>query len=386
MNRHILLVSFLPPNQGIGSPIVLGRHLNNLELEGWNISIASPEHTLRNKDQFPSSWRIIPLSGRRWWWPPLRPQVSGLLNLRLPFWRWECEQYLGIERPCVILVVLWGIYPRLASYLAKSWDVPLAVIIHDQNELWAKSSEEYFRIWKRSMSVLSSASRIWPVSQELAEAYKIDRCKKTSVLYPIPARLSCDFVEWKSDFYYHPVFAYAGSLHPFQFPNLSILAKCLQRVNGKLLIIAPADNPTLSKLLSVCPNIEYYESFDKNGDVIKFLHEKASCILVSYSFSFIEQPWAKTSFPSKLIEFSKIGLPILIMSPRETAISNWAEKNKWLSYISSLDEKEMMDMILKIIDSNTWMLFSEQVKKFSLKDFNSDIIHSQFISELPIKY
>ncbi|MCF4967956.1 hypothetical protein [Nostoc sp. CMAA1605] len=385
MKKHILLVSFLPPMEGTGSPIILKRHLSQLELQGWKISIVVPESSLKSANKFSNSWQIIPLTGRKWWWPPVKRAIPGLVKMRLPLWRWECEQYLGKERPSVILAFLCDIYPLLALHLSQSWNVPLSVIIHDQEELWAKSEKEAYLIRQRSIAVLRKAARIWPVSPELAQVYNLDCTKKISALYPIPEKNSCNFVEWKINFQSHPVVAHAGRLHPFQFPNFLILAQSLQKINGTLLIIAPSNNPTLAKLLDICPNVKYHEPFEQNKDVINFLSGKASCILVSYSFSLIEQPWAATSFPSKLIEFSKLGLPILIMSPCSTAISNWAKKNQWLAHITRLDEADIFNTIIKLTKRETWMKMSEQTQKFALHEFCPERIHSQFVSELPGK-
>ncbi|QKQ75871.1 hypothetical protein [Nostoc sp. TCL240-02] len=385
MQKHILLVSFLPPMPGTGSPIILKRHLSQLELQGWKISIVVPESSLRNTNKFSSSWQIIPLTGRKWWWPPVRREISGLLKMRLPLWRWECEQYLVKERPSVILTCLWDIYPLLALHLSQSWNVPLSVIIHDQEEVWAKSEDERCRIRQRSLTILNKAARIWPVSSELAKVYNLNNTEKSSVLYPIPEKIDCSFVEWKSNFQSHPVVAHAGSLHPFQFTNFLILAQSLQKINGILLIIASGDNPTLTKLLDICPNVKYHEPFEQNKDVISFLSDNASCILVSYSFSLVEQPWAATSFPSKLVEFSKLGLPILILSPRSTAISKWAERTQWLAHITQLDNAEILNTIVKLTNQESWMQISEQTQKFALDEFNPERIHSQFVSELPDK-
>lgn len=385
MNKHILLVNFLPPMSGAGSPIILKRHLQRLEQKGWKVSIAVPEQCLRIADILPDSWQIIPLAARRWWWTPLRPQIPGLLELRLPLWRIECEQFLGKERPSAILTSIYNnIYPTLALNLSKSWNVPLSVIIHDQEELWAKSEAECRLVRRRVMTVLNQAARIWTVSRELREVYKLKETQKNTVLYPIPEKINYSFVDWRSHFQTHPVVAHAGSLHPFQFPNFKSLAQALQQVNGTLLLIAPSDNPTLSKLLKSCPNVRYHEPFKQNEDVIKFLSDNASCILVSYSFSLAEQPWAATSFPSKLVEFSHLGLPVLLLAPHSTAASNWAKEHQWLSYVSQLDEATLLSVITKLTNKEIWLKMAEQTRNVALNEFNPDRIQSQFEFELAI--
>jgi len=384
VQKHLLLVSFLPPMQGTGTSIILERHLLQLDRKGWKVSVVVPEHRVQSANKLSNSWQVIPLLARRWWWPPFRPQIPGSLEMRLHLWQLECERVLGREKPSAILTVLWDIYPLLAMRLSKSWKVPLSVIIHDQPELWTKSEAEHRLIRQRSATILNQAARVWPVSRELGDVYKLKETQKISVLSPIPEENSWSFSEWKSYFKSHPVVAHAGSLHQFQLPNLQSLASALQKVNGTLLLITPGNNPVLSKLLEVYPNVKYHEPFAHNRDVIKFLSDNASCILVSYSFGVSEQPWAATSFPSKLVEFSHLGLPVLILAPSSTAISNWAKEHQWLSYISQLNEAEFLKVLNKLTVKETWLEMAQQTQKVALNEFNPNLIQSQFESELAL--
>jgi hypothetical protein len=382
MEQHILLVSFTPPMPGTGTPIILQRHLLQLGRKGWRVSIVVPEQCLAADNKFPESWQIIPLAARRWWWPPLRPNIPGSLGMRLHLWTLACEQVLGADRPSAILTVLWGIYPLLAMRLSKRWNVPLSVLIHDQQEAWSRSKAERLCVNEHSLTVLDQSERIWPVSPELGGTYNIGNRHKIKVLLPIPERPHRDFVEWKPHFKINPIVAHAGSLHPFQLPNLRSLASALQQINGTLLLITPADNFVLATLQNCHLNVRHQEPFPHNKDVLRFLSENASCLLVSYSFEIAEQPWAATSFPSKLVEFSHLGLPILILAPPTAAISNWAKCRQWLSYISQLDESELSNVLRQLTVSETWLEMANQTRQAALGEFNPDRIQAQFEYEL----
>ena len=378
MQRHILLVSFTPPMQGTGTSIILERHLIQLERKGWKVSVIVPEQRL------PMGNKFFRLPARRWWWPPFRPQIPGSLEIRLRLWQLECERVLGRERPSAILTVLWDIYPLLAVRLSKRWNVPLSVIIHDQQELWAESEAEHHLLKQRSTSILNKSERIWIASAELGNNYNLREKQKIKVLFPIPEKTCQSFVEWKNHFTTHPVVAHAGSLHPFQIPNLQILASALTKVNGTLLLITPADNPVLAKLRESYPNVKHQEPFAQNRDAIKFLSNNAACILVSFSFRISEQRWAATSFPSKLVEFSHLGLPILILAPTSTAISNWAKRHQWLCHVSQLNEAELLNVLSKLTIQATWLEMAKQTREVALSEFHPDHIQAQFESELAI--
>lgn len=377
---HLLFVFSGPPKQGTGSQVIVDRHLRRLTSKDWKISILVPEHTLIGEN-FPDSWQIIPLPMRRWWWPPFRPEIPGVLELRLRCWQLECEQVLQGERPSAILTILWSVYSLLAAHLSKAWKTPLSVMIHDRQEFWAKTETENRLLKQCSIATLNQAARVWSVSQELGDAYKV-KTKNISILLPIPEDNCRDFVEWKDHFKAHPVVAHAGSLHPFQLYNFQSLASALKKINGTLLIVAPASNPVLLKLLETCSNVKCREPFTQNTDVMNFLAANASCIVVSYSFDLTQQPWAVTSFPSKLVEFAHLGLPILILAPPNTASSNWAESHRWRGYVSKIDEEELFKNLNQLLQKETWIKMAEQSRNVALNEFNPNYIHTQFESEL----
>ena len=381
VNPHILFISRQPPKQGTGSHIIFKRHLKRLEDSNWEISIVAPEHSLTNQE-ITDTWNVISLPKRRWWWLPSRKNVPFSFLIRMWYWEWECKHNLKGKKISAILADYWDEYSLFAAFLAKKWKVPFSLIIHDQPELWAKSNKERQKIAKRTRFVINCAERIWAVSPELADAYGLKLSSKTSVLLPIPngefSNLSLKEKSGDREF----TVAHAGSLHSFQFNNLKILADCLKKVNGVLLLIASEDNSTLIKLKKECSNIKCQKPFETNIEAIQFLSRTANCLLVSYSFNLSQQLWAKTSFPSKLVEFSHLGIPILILAPSETAVSNWALNNNWLAYVSSLEEEKINNVINMLTDRQNWSIMSEQSKEIAIKIFNPEHIHNQFKSEI----
>lgn len=382
--QHILFALSNAPKQGSGSPIIIDRHLRRLSSKNWKVSIVATEQSIFS-ETFPHSWQTIAIPMRRWWWPPYRPQVPGLLELRLRCWQLECERVLMKERPSAILTVLRDSYSLFAAHLSKSWQIPLSVIVHDQEELWANSDAEYRWIRQHWITVLNQAARIWPVSQELGDAYQVKETSKISVFPPIPDGNSQGFVEWKDSFKNHPIIAYAGSLYPGQEFCFYSIASALQKINGTLLLLIPNDKLYSLNLLKNFSNIKYQKPFSKNTDVITFLAENASCILVPYPLDLTKNPWVATCFPSKLIEFSHLGLPLITLAPPNTALSNWAKTHNWLSHLSQMNEEEILKVLNQITEKEIWMQMAQQSQNVALNEFNPNVIQSQFESELAIK-
>jgi hypothetical protein len=382
-NKHILLSSSILPGWGTGTRIILKRHLEMLERKGWHISVIVPESYLKLTKDFPKTWNVVFLPFRRWWWLPYRQEVRALRNFRLSVFQYECEKTLKGNLPTAILTHLSGsIYVELASYLSKEWGVPLSVLCHDREEFFANSDLEFSSVKQKCESILMQAQQSWFVSPELEQSYNLKSKKKTSVLLPIPEFHNRKFIEWQSKFSLNPVVAHAGWLYPSQFSNFYSLAMALQEINGSVLIVCPKDNPTLIKLLETCSNILHHDTFQTNSDVLNFLEDNATCILVSYSFIESEQPWASTSFPSKLVEFSHLGLPVIIMAPRNIAISNWAESHSWIGYIDYLGDQIIRETISNITKREKWLLMAKQTREVALNEFHPERIQRQFESEL----
>lgn len=382
-HQHILFASNSPPKQGAGSLIIVDRHLRRLSSKNYKISIVAPEQSIVN-EKFPDSWQTIAMPMRRRWWPPYRPEIPGLLELRFRCWQLECERVLMKERPSAILTVLKGVYSLFAAHLSKTWQIPLSVIVHDQEELWASSDAEYRWIKQHSITILNQAARVWPVSPEIGDAYQVKEPSKLSVLFPIPeGNYQC--VEWKDSFKSSPVIAYAGSFYPGQTSFFSSIASALKKINGTLLLIIPNDKFDLLNLPDTCSNVKYQEPFPQNIDVINFLAENASCILVPYPLDLTKHPWAATCFPSKLVEFSHLGLPLLTVAPPNTAFSNWAKRHNWLSHLSDMNEEELLKLLNQLTEKETWMKMAQQSRYVAAGEFNHNVIQSQFESELAIK-
>ncbi|MEG4484122.1 hypothetical protein [Microcoleus sp. D2_18a_B4] len=378
--QHILFSYGCPPKQGFGSPIIVNRHLRRLS-SNWEISIVAPQQSFTGIN-FPDFWQPIPLPMRRWWWLPYCPQISKLLEIRFWYWQLECERVLLQKRPTAIVTVLYDIYSIFAAYLAKTWQVPLSVIIHDQEEVRAKSEVEHHLIRKNWKSVLNQATKIWSVSQELGDLYKVNNPDKISTLIPIPEGSNQSFATWKDKFTASPVVAYAGNIYPSQISYIYSIASTLQKINGTFLLVTPKNRPGVVELLNAFPNIEYQEPFPRNADVISFLKNQASCILVLYPFNLSEFPWGATSFPSKLVEFSHLGLPVLILAPPDTALGSWATKHNWYSYLSRMDEEKLFQIINQLIEKEKWIQMAHQSQIVAKSEFNPNLIQAQFESEI----
>lgn len=378
---HLLYISGTVPCQGYGGFIVFYRHLQRLEQSNWKVSVATAEQFLA-ANEFPISWQILPIPTRRWWWPPYRKQQRGALALRMRLWRREIEHLVKGERPTAILTNLFDIYAVLAAFIAKAWNVPLVVVVHDDWELFSGSEDERRLIKQYKKIVLDQASMVLPVSRRLGDTLGLNGSRKLQVMLPIPAGNTAKFIEWNDRFQKRPVVAYAGKIYPGLEKTLQIVADCLKSVDGALLLVADSSDGTRERLTTVCSNIIYQARFNENSKAINFLAENSSCILVTYPFdvSREDSKWKmlSSSFPSKFIEFSHLGMPVLLLAPPNTALADWAEDHRWLAWSDSTDQERLIQLLQGIADSSSWIKMAEQSRRVARNEFNPDVIQQQF--------
>lgn len=373
MKKHILYISTTLPTLGFGSSVIIYRHLKRLK--DWKVSLISFPQELKEVHGIPKEWQIINIKEKKRWWPPLRYGVPALTHIRVTLLFKECESHFKKNRPNVVLNH-FGKNSLLAYALSKKWNVPLCLILHDRYEAWAKKEIDKHMTKDMAMKILNHASRIWSVSRELAEFYKIRDSEKINILPPIPQGNSKGFPIWRDDFLKSPVVGFAGSFHSHQLIHFRNIANIFESWGGKIIIVSKKNNEIKESLKDIT-NIEYFEPFEKNEEVINFLLRNASCILIPDSID-PRAAGSSLSFPSRLVEFSQLGLPMIIISQEGTALSNWAKSHKWIGYLECPDMHSLEDKLRMVASKEGWKNMAAQSRNIALTEFNPDSIQEKF--------
>jgi hypothetical protein len=253
---------------------------------------------------------------------------------------------------------------------------PLFTIIHDQQEMWAASPKVRSHYLRRNKYVVSKSYRAFGVSKEILNAYGAS-CGKGMVLYPIPGdeRYFCPGrFEQPSRL---KVF-FAGSLHPWQSTNFIALASRLSMRGGHLVLVTDASNEVYRRLSDQFPETERIDPPKENEEVVRALSRHASACLVSYSLSGREQQWSASSFPSKLVDFSRAGIPILILGPEESAVGTWCRRSGFEFFASDISPGCMDSLIDKLQDRDEWRAAAYRVRMLATYEFSARVIHRNF--------
>ncbi len=367
--RHLLYVGDLPPGPGQGGRIVLDRHLRRLASEGWIITVATTA-----TDSATGPWHTVVIPPRRPWWPPFRPSIPWLAELRSRAWHLDLR---GVPDPDVILTVCWGPLSWLAAHIAEVTHRPLIAILHDH---WAEGGSTNDALV--GARACRAARVVLVVSEEMRVCVDAEFGPgKALVMHPLPAAQHLPFATWRPSHTAASV-AHVGALHLHHEEFLVSVANRLAVQGGRLLVLCPRENPVAAALARRCPNLVRQDFFHENADALRWVAEHASALVVMYPHGFDTGGRPPTGFPSRLVEFTQLGLPILLAAPAGNPIRSWASRQKWTSHCDPADETKIDCWIRSLADENTWNRFALESRVASQGDFNAERIHGQFVAEI----
>ena len=95
-----------------------------------------------------------------------------------------------------------------------------------------------------------------------------------------------------------------------------------------------------------------------------------------------EQPWAATSFPSKMVEFAHLGLPVLLLAPPHAAASAWARGAGWTSHVETLEAGALEAEIAALATPDGWERRAVDARQAAAGPFDPDRIHAGLEDDL----
>ena len=364
------------PSQGTGSPITILRHLQRFAAEGHRISVIGEWGAPST-----SAWPVLRLPHRRFWWPPFGANADWLRAWRMRLWAGESARVLG-ERPTAVLTYLGyhsGLLSEVAAHYARRFRLPLSTIVHDDvaafpsaDPVAVKATQQRYR-W-----ILEQAHRNWFVSEELAAAYG-QSGGEDAVLLPIPEGTNRQ-TQWRTSFADRPVIVSAGFLYDEQIPLLTRLARIIDRAGGHLLLLT-RETPALRDLCTREP-ITLKALLPSNSDALDFVATEAAGFLTAYCDRVEEMPWIRSSYPSKVVEFSHAGLPMLFVSPAASAIHRWNVTHAVPYNFTPDQEAGISDFVGALQDPAGWEKAARSTRDLAEADFDPVRIHARLAGTL----
>jgi hypothetical protein len=276
--------------------------------------------------------------------------------------KWRSHQLTNLVKtfqPEAILTVAHGLSWITAAELAKKHNLSLHLIVHDEWTSYAAVVPKLKNTIKKVFGdIYNQANSRLCVSPYMQEFYEKQYDVKGCVLYPSRAKDVLVFEQppdrlLKSSTSLN--FAYAGSISSTAYANSLIsLAKVLEKTGNRLVIYSPLSQESINQIGLNQPNITTH-SLIPSQQLIHTLREKADVLFEPMSFEEEDRPNMEMSFPSKLTDYTAIGLPLLVWGPAYCSAVRWAKENPGVAEL--VENQEMTDLahsIKKLAESSEY--------------------------------
>lgn len=368
------------PQQGISGMIVFLRHFTLLK--NWEIHILIPENAYREEivKNYPPNFYVHTFPLRLFWWPTFREDIPIMVKIRVWVLSRLFQKYIDQIKPDQLISVQYHYYSVAIAQNAKKTKIPLICFLHDRWDL--TSNNPYIQGVRMSYAqqTLKNSSVILSVTQELIQHYLGKSPNKGQVFYPIPE----GYISKKTLTLSLKNLIYAGTVEEHHIVFFEKIMPHLKAINWKLTVIC--NDPEKLKILALNnPHLETLHSFETNKEALRYLDDNASALLVNYGLTNSANPFAFHSFPSKFVEYSHLGKPIITVAPKGSPFERFLTKNNWDLLISD-DQKLILTLLNNLNQPTEWSKYAQQTEKIKNQYFNPEIIQDEFHSILTRLY
>jgi hypothetical protein len=265
--------------------------------------------------------------------------ISPLTNLCAPLQHTYLTKLLGSFRPEAVITVVWGYTWATAAAYAERAGLPLHLIVHDDSpnaEGWTTIEQRVIharlRYWYPK-----AASRLC-VSPYTAVEYQRRYNAIGDVLYPLRAidsPISTEPPESLGQRCQPFTVAFAGTIYALYADALRRIAAALRTTcGGRLLIYGPMPSESVRSLLQE-PNIELRGRIDGSRELIRQCRAEAHAMFVPTTYLEEHRPNVEIAFPSKLADYTAMGLPLVIDGPEYCTAVCWARENPGVAEVTT---------------------------------------------------
>jgi len=345
MLPRLLYVGDVPVESSYHGSALLHRLLSDYPPEQLTIiETASPSQTSRRLQQV--NYLSHPIGKQRWLNTRFHPYATAWFTREGKRLAPKIAQSLngfGFES---VLTVAHGFGWLAAADIADKRNVPLHLIVHDD---WPRVADvaPVFRDWldQRFARVYRQAQSRMCVSPAMSRSYSERYGKPAHTIYPSraagcheydepPARLATNDHAF--------TVAFAGTINSNGYIRALIaLQDALKPCGGRLLIFGPL---TATEAQQVGLNDAEVRGLLSSSELLNALREEADALFVPMSFDTADRVNMEMAFPSKLADYTAVGLPLLVYGPDYCSAVIWSRENEAAAIAES--ESELRDAIV----------------------------------------
>jgi glycosyltransferase involved in cell wall biosynthesis len=272
---------------------------------------------------------------------------GSLVVRRAPKFHRKISRLARDFQPDAVLSVTHGYSWLTAGAFAEQNQLPLHLILHDD---WLISlvALPFVKSWAEKMFghfYRVAASRLC-VSPSMEESYRKRYGVGGTVLYPSRAK-DCNVVAAPvsrlREMGTGLVFAYAGSVnYKGNADLLRMLAETLEKSDSQLIIFGPVTESEATAFGLRHSNITLGGLLPSAQQLIERLKKEPDVMFLPMSFAPQDRLSMEISFPSKLTDYTSVGLPLLIMGPTYCSAVRWAKENPGVAEVVETADGDLL--------------------------------------------
>jgi glycosyltransferase involved in cell wall biosynthesis len=312
-----------------------------------------------------------------------------------PYMRLRTPEVLKVARsfrPEAVVSVADGYLWFVGDVVARWLNIPFHLIIYDD---WPYQQTGSAPPWARPYAiracvateqrVFRRADGLYAISPGMADQYRDECGVHCDVIYPSRGE---DSPVPKIRLQRGPgdrlVVAYAGMIHT-HWARLALagVAAQLARMGGQLDLYVPYTPKQLADWGLSRANVRLAGFFPAH-EMADRVASAAHALLLPASFDAADRRDASTLFPSKLADYTGIGLPVVVWGPEYSSAARWARENPEAAVlVADPDPAALGAPLTRLKDDPIYARrLAEGAISAGLRDFDPAVVRSKFLSAL----
>ncbi len=298
----------------------------------------------------------------------------------LQFYFQKIEGIIKDFKPDVILSLTMDYHWYVAYHISKKMDIPLDLVLHDR---WEPNVDKYIRTFLQGKfrKVFSYARNRFCISPTMEHFYFEQLGIHSDVVYPIGTLQNYEKHEEKV---VEPLkIVYFGNIWAPQ-PTLIQLAHLLDKKGMELVIFSNQDIEFFKKNGLKSSNLIAYP-FRKQAELMAWCNAHASIFYLPMYFDEKEKDMIRCSFPSKLVDYTSLGLPVIIHAPERSSIVQFTKQYHNLPFaevITNEDEISLEKAISALMNEQHRKKLGDNSLKIWRKVFAPEVVRKTLFDKI----
>lgn len=343
---NLLYLADVPVEASYHGSALMYRLLQDYPKERLRIIEAGAHESVPERRLQGVAYQRVPLRNARLLNTRLNKLVSSGLSLQAAVERGRLSVLTCHFKSEAVLSVAYGYSWLTAAAYARRHRLPFHLIVHDDCPR-VLTGLALVRRWidRRFGQCYKQAVSRLCVSPFMVEEYERRYGVEGKVLYPSRAADAVSFQsppERLSESLQSLTCVFAGTINsPGYIRALQLLSEALMEVHGRLLIYGPLGPEQAAGIGLNKENVEVRGSLSSN-ELIGRLRDEADVLFVPMSFNLEDRANMELGFPSKLTDYTALGLPLLIYGPPYCSAVRWAKDNPRVAEVVDMEGGEML--------------------------------------------